>query len=136
MSRLELYFHIVWATQHRQPFLTPQKEEMVFRCIFNLVAPTHYKMLAINGMPDHIHMLIQTGPQIDLPALMKNVKGTTSALVNNMTELTERFRWQEGYYAATITPSHLPETLEYVRNQKRHHREGTTRLVFENAGEA
>ena len=49
MSYIEFYFHIVWATQQRQPLLTVPKEEAVFRCIFTLVKPTPYEILALNG---------------------------------------------------------------------------------------
>lgn len=134
MSRVELYFHIVWATQHRQPFLTSSKEEAVFRCILKLMQSLPYDVLALNGMPDHVHLLIQTGPQVDLSALMQKLKGVTSALVNDMMHHEERFRWQEGYYAATITPSHLPKVKEYIENQRQHHREGTARESFERTG--
>ena len=86
MSRLSLYFHIVWATNRRQPLLTPEKEEAVYRCAVTLVDEMGYTVLAMNGMPDHVHLLIQSGPQIDLSHLMKKVKGVTSALLNDMTD--------------------------------------------------
>ena len=135
MSRLELYFHLVWATQHRQPLLTVPKEEAVFRCIIKLMEPMPYAILALNGMPDHVHLLIQTGSQVDVSALMKKLKAVSSTMVNDMTDHVERFRWQEGYYAATITPSHMPRVRAYILNQKQHHSDGTARPSFEQTGE-
>lgn len=135
MSRVQLYFHVVWATKRRQPYLTPQKEEAVYRCALKVIQRQGYEVLAINGMPDHVHLLLKSGPQIDLSILMKNIKGVTSALVNDMTNHAESFRWQEGYYAATVTPSHLPKVLAYVQNQKEHHRANTTHAAWEETGE-
>ena len=135
MSRLNLYFHIVWATKHRQPFLTPEKETAVYRCAMKLIEEMSYTVLAINGMPDHVHLLIQSGPQIDLSVLMKKVKGVTSALINGMTNHTGTFRWQEGYFAATVTPAHLSKVQAYVQNQKQHHVDGTIHALWEQTGE-
>ena len=136
MSRLCLYFHIVWTTKCREPLLTPPKEAAVYRCILKLMAKHEsYTVLALNGMPDHVHLLLQTGAQIDLAALMKTLKGVTSAMVNDMTDHAERFRWQEGYFAATVTPSHLPKVLEYVKNQKQRHASGNTHSAWEETGE-
>ena len=102
MSRLCLYFHIVWTTKYREPLLTPPKEAAVYRCILKLMAQHEsYTVLALNGMPDH----------------------------------AERFRWQEGYFAATVTPSHLPKVLEYVQNQKQHHASGNTHSAWDETGE-
>ena len=131
MSRLLLYFHVVWATKQRQLWLTPEKEEAVYRCALKIVSARGYEVLAINGMPDHVHMLLKSGPQIDLPLPMKSVKGVTSALLNDMKDHTESFRWQEGYFAVTVTPSHVPKIMAYVQNQKEHHRANTTYIAWE-----
>lgn len=92
--------------------------------------------MALNGMLDHVHLLIQSGSQSGLSLLMKNIKGNTSALLNDMTVHAEAFRWQEGYFAVTVTPYHLPRVQAYVQNQKQHHAEGTTYAYWEETGEA
>ncbi len=135
MSKTTLYIHIVWATKHRQPTLTPIKEESVFRCATTLVNDMGYETIAINGMPDHVHLLIKSGAQLDLSSLMKQVKGVTSAMLNDMTLHAESFRWQEGYFAATVTPSHVPKIVSYIQNQKERHQEGATHSVWEETGE-
>lgn len=94
-----------------------------------------YSVLAINGMPNHVHLLLQSGPQLDLSALMRQIKGVTSLMVNNMPDFHERFRWQEGYFAITVTPSHLSKVFAYVQNQKEHHRNGITHALWERTGD-
>ena len=132
MSRLNLYIHIVWVTQQRRPLLTPPIEEAVYKLILTEVQSAGYETLALNGMPDHVHLLLRCGPQIDLSLLMKKVKGLSAAMVNEMQGARYAFRWQEGYFAATVTPSHLPKIRAYVENQKTHHRENTTSTAWEN----
>ena len=135
MSRWHHHFHLVWATKCRQPLLTPQKEEVVFRIALEIAQRYGYELLAINGMPDHVHLLLSIGPKMDLSAFVKHIKGSSSALLNDMTDHNSRFRWQEGYYSATITPSHLPKVLAYIQNQKEHHAAGTTDAYWEETGE-
>ncbi len=135
LGRFNLYFHIVWATKNRQPLLTPQIEEAVFKCTVKILGRSDYALLALNGMPDHVHLLLNSGPQIDLSGLMKQVKGVSSALVNDILKDSGLFRWQEGYYAATVTPSHVSKITSYVQLQKEHHREGKTYSFWEETGE-
>jgi len=135
MSRVDFYFHIVWATKRRQPLLTPSKEQAVFRCTLKLIHDAGYEALAINGMPDHVQLVLKTGPKIDMSVLMKSLKGVTSSLVNDMTDHAESFRWQEGYYAKTITPVQLPTVFKYVQRQKEHHQSGETHPAWEETGE-
>src|SRR5579862_644558 len=131
MSRFALYIHIVWATKHRQPYLTPEIEAAVYKLILTEVRSAGYEILALNGMSDHVHLLLQCGPQIDLSRLMKQIKGLSSAMVNEMHGTRHAFRWQDGYYAATVTPSHLPKIRAYVENQKEHHQNNTTSPAWE-----
>ena len=131
MSRYALFFHIVWATKQRQPYLTSEKEARTYRLASTLANEMGYEVLAIDGMPNHVHLLISSGPVIDLATLIKKIKGTTSAMLNDLTDHESNFRWQEGYYAATVTPSHLPKVQAYVQGQKEHHRTGNTYAVWE-----
>lgn len=135
MSQWEHYFHIVWTTKWRQHFLTPEKEEVVFRCALQFAQEAKCEVLAVDGTTDHVHLLLRAGPQIDFSALMKKIKGTTSALLSDMTDHNEFFRWQESYFSATVTPSHVPKIQAYVQNQKEHHRAGTTHTFWERTEE-
>ena len=129
------YFHIIWSTRKREPLLSAQKEEAVFRCAMATVKKLSHEVIAINGTADHVHMLVKCGPVIDMPVLMKQVKGVTSTLVNDMPDRVTLFRWQEGYCSLTVTPSHVPRISEYVQNQKDHHRANTLHAAWEQIDE-
>ncbi len=131
MSRCVYYFHIVWATQYRQSILTEEREQAVFRLIVSLGQEIGVEILAVNGMPDHIHLLMKTGAVVNTPDIMKKIKGATSAMLNREPEFQGRFRWQEGYYSVSVTPSHMPKIKAYIHGQKEHHAQGTTHELWE-----
>lgn len=135
MTRLALYVHIVWATKQRRPLLTPPIEAAVYKLILAEVQTTGHEILALNGMPDHVHLLLKCGPSIDLASLMKKIKGLSSSAANAMLDARFVFRWQEGYFAATVTPAHLPKIRAYIENQKSHHRDNSLADCWEDTGE-
>jgi REP element-mobilizing transposase RayT len=92
-------------------------------------------VLAVDGTDDHVHLLLQLSSKTSLAELMKQVKGVSSAMVNDRDDLEERFRWQEGYGAFSVSRSHLPRVIAYINNQKQHHAAGTTLPQWEETDE-
>ncbi len=131
MSRCDYYFHVVWATKYREPLLFGERELAVYRLLISLGQELGVDIVAVNGMPDHVHFLMKTGAVVNTPDLLEKLKGATSAMLNGDPEFQGRFRWQEGYYSVTVTPSHVPKMEEYIRQQKEHHAAGTTREAWE-----
>ena len=135
MSRNLHYFHVVWATQQREPLVTQEYEQDVYRLIISLAQELRVEILAVNGMPDHVHILIKTGAVIDLPSIMKKIKGVSSAMLNRRMKPAGRFQWHEGYYSATVTPSHIAKIAAYIHGQKEHYANGTTKKFWEQTEE-
>lgn len=82
-------------------------------------------MLAINSMPDHIHMLIGFRPHQSLSNLMQVVKGDSSEWINLQKFTPHQFRWQEGYGAFSYTKSQVKTVATYIMMQEEHHRKKT-----------
>jgi putative transposase len=131
VSRCIHHFHVVWATQYRQELLTPELEKRLFPCILQAATDKSCDVLAVNGMPDHIHILIKTGAVVNMPDIMKTIKGRTSALINHIMEPEGHFRWQTGYCSISVSPSHVPKVVEYIHRQKEHHADGSTHALWE-----
>ncbi len=131
MSRIYIYIHIVWTTHQRLPIPTPKIEASIYKLILKEVKTAGYETLALNGMPDHIHLLLRCEAQIDLAKLMQRIKGRSSAMVNTILARQQTFRWREGYFAVSVTPSHLPKIRAYVANQQVHHRDNTISSAWE-----
>ena len=75
----------------------------------------------INGMPDHVHCLFLLNGQKSIADVIKQVKGSTSHWVNEQNLISEKFAWQTGYGAFSVSESQLSKVFQYIRNQKIHH---------------
>jgi putative transposase len=123
-SKVVGYYHLVWSTKGRQAYLTPDFERQVHRLISGICERLDCTLLAIGGMPDHIHVIVCAPGKFSPSDLARNFKGPTSALINDIRpKFSDLFRWQEGYGCFTLSQSHVLKAIEYVRNQKQHHAE-------------
>jgi putative transposase len=78
-------------------------------------------MISINGMPDHVHMLIGIRPTQSISALLQDVKGSSSKWINEKKLSKRKFEWQEGYGAFSYGRSQLKDVITYIENQEQHH---------------
>ena len=124
-SKIEVYLHLVWATYRRLPFVTNEIESAVYRCIQNEAQQVGCEVLAIGGMPDHVHLIVKFPATIDIARLMNQIKGVSSHFIRQQLSDKEGFTWQSGYSVHSITPNQVDPVVAYVRNQKQHHAEKT-----------
>ena len=75
----------------------------------------------INGMPEHVHLLFQQNPKIAVADILKQIKGNTSHWINLEDLIPEKFAWQTGYAAYSVSASQLEKVALYIDNQKAHH---------------
>ncbi len=78
-------------------------------------------LLAIGGMPDHVHLLVQLKPTIALADMMRLLKGNSSKWMNERKTRTRKFGWQDGYAAFTVSESQIARVSRYIREQEQHH---------------
>ena len=81
-------------------------------------------MLAIGGMPDHVHLAVRVPATVAPFKLMNQVKGVSSALVRKQLLSGELFGWQDGYAVFSFSRSHRERVVAYIRCQERHHATG------------
>jgi REP element-mobilizing transposase RayT len=134
-SKSEIYLHFVWATKDRKPWLTPSIEREAHRCIEGEARRLKAVVLALNGMPDHVHLVAQMPTSLCAAQLAKQVKGVTSAFINDNLEIEEAFRWQEGYGVFSLSRSHLKRAIACVQRQKTHHAQGSVWELWEETDE-
>jgi REP element-mobilizing transposase RayT len=134
-AHLEVYIHLVWATWDRQPFLIPSVRSGVYACIRSECTKLGAKVLAIGGIDDHIHLLVELPSTVSLAQLMKQIKGSSSHLATRTDTPAEVFKWQGGYAAFRVSKSALPSEIRYIEKQEEHHRDGTTHCTAEIAWE-
>lgn len=121
----QIYIQIVFAVKNRDILITPLWEEELYKYITGIVTHKEQKMLAINGMPDHIHFLIGMRPTCCLSDLVREIKKSSNDFIkeNKFTRL--KFEWQSGYGAFSYSHSNLNNVINYIINQKEHHKNKT-----------
>ncbi|MGJ3251866.1 MAG: IS200/IS605 family transposase [Elainellaceae cyanobacterium] len=120
-SYTQLYVHCVWSTWNRLPLLTPDIREIVYGAIAKECQTLKCTPIAIGGIDDHVHLLAGYLPTISVSALMKQVKGSSSHLMNYQIRPDQFFKWQSSYSAFSVSQSGLDVVAAYIRNQEQHH---------------
>ena len=118
----QIYIQIVFAVKGRQSLIAEQWEEELYKYITGIITNKNQKLLAINGMPDHIHIFIGMKPSCCLSDLVREIKKASNEFVNQKAFSKSKFEWQEGYGAFSYSHSALDNVIHYIRNQKEHHR--------------
>ena len=118
----QMHIQVVFAVKYREALIHASWEEELYRYITAIVQANGQKMLAINGMPDHIHFLIGLRPECRLSDLVREVKKSSNAFIKERGFSRHAFRWHEGFGAFSYSRSTLDIIIKYIMNQKEHHR--------------
>jgi putative transposase len=121
----QLYVHFVFAVKYRQATIIEEWEERLQKYITGIVQNNGHKLLAINTMPDHLHLFIGLNPKQSISELMRLVKGDSSEFINKEGFTKRKFYWQEGYGAFSNSRSQIDGVVKYIVNQKEHHSKKT-----------
>jgi REP element-mobilizing transposase RayT len=121
----QIYIQIVFAVQNREAMISASWEEELYKYITGIVRNKGQKMLAINGMPDHIHLFIGMKPACCLSDLVREVKKSSNEFIAEKKFSKFKFNWQEGYGAFSYSHSQIDNVIQYITNQKEHHKRQT-----------
>ncbi len=121
----QIHIQAVFSVQNRKCIIQKQWKDELYKYITGIVQNNGHKMLAINGMPDHIHILIGLRPTQSISNLLQDIKGSSSKWINENGFIRDKFSWQEGFGAFSYSKSELPNILNYIDNQQIHHRKKT-----------
>jgi REP element-mobilizing transposase RayT len=126
----QIYIHIIFAVKGGHSLIHKDWEEELFRYITGIVQNKGQKMLAINGMPDHIHFLIGMKPSCPLSDLVREIKKSSNTFIKEKKLSNQDFEWQEGFGAFSTGHSSFGAVIEYIHNQKKHHLKKTFREEY------
>lgn len=118
----QIYIQIVFAVKNRNALINQQWENDLFKYITGIVQNKGQKMLAINGTDNHIHFLIGMKPTCCLSDLVREIKKSSNVFISDKKFTRFRFQWQEGFGAFSYSHSNLNNVIQYINNQKEHHR--------------
>ena len=117
----QIYIHIVFAVEGRQSLIQPTHNEELQKYIVGIVSGQNQKLIAINNMPDHVHMLVGLKADVALSDLVRDVKAGSSGFINRKKWTNGRFGWQEGFGAFSYSRSQLDTVVRYIQDQQKHH---------------
>jgi len=121
----QLYIHCVFAVKYRNALISRTWEERLHQYITGILQNNGHKLLAINSMPDHLHLFVGLNPQQSISDMMRLVKGDSSEFINKERFTGSKFYWQEGYGAFSNSRSQIDSVVKYIMNQKQHHSQKT-----------
>jgi REP element-mobilizing transposase RayT len=124
-SYSQIYIQVVFAVKGRENHIKSDWEERLYQYISGIIKNKGQKLLAINGMPDHIHIFIGMKPDCCLSALVREIKKASNEWVNENKLTSNKFYWQEGFGAFSYSHSQIDVVAKYVLNQKNHHKRKT-----------
>jgi len=117
----QITIHIIFAVKGRENFIKSAFKEEFFKYISGIVRKKRQKLLCINGMSDHIHILIGLEPSMALSDLVRDLKANSSRWINEKRLLPWKFEWQEGFGAFSYSRSQRSIVIKYIENQEYHH---------------
>lgn len=118
----QIHVQFIFAVKYRNGLIQPTFKAELYQYISGILKPHNHKLLAINGMSDHIHIFIGMRPTQSISDLMQDIKGNSSKWINEKSFLKVRFEWQEGYGAFSYSKSHVNNVIDYIKNQEEHHK--------------
>lgn len=121
----QLYVHIVFAVKGRANLVSKQWKEKLYQYITGIISNKNQKLMVINGMPDHLHILVGLKPDCNFSDLVRDIKSNSSKWINEEQFVKGKFEWQTGFGAFSVSQSQVKIVVNYILNQEEHHKKKT-----------
>ena len=128
----QIHIQLVFAVKFREGLIQSSWKDELYKYITGIIQNNSHKLLAINGMSDHIHILIGLRPVQSVSSLVNDIKSNSSKFINEKRFLPVRFEWQKGYGAFSYGRSQIPIVIDYILNQEKHHETKSFRAEYLN----
>ncbi len=106
-------------------------EKVLYPKLWEIIIKNDCIPLAVNGVEDHVHILVKLDSKISISKLMQSLKGKSAKIINDSYLLIDHFIWQRGYGAFSIQEKDVPRIIKYIKNQKEHHKNHSIEEDFE-----
>jgi len=121
----QIHIQAIFAVKKRTGLIQKEWKNELYKYITGVIRAHDHKLLAINGMPDHVHVFFGMRPTQSLSDLIQDAKGSSSKWINEKKFIKEKFEWQEGFGAFSYSKSQASHVIAYIQNQEVHHRKIT-----------
>ena len=121
----QIHLQLIFGVKFRKALIDTSWEDELCKYITGIVQGNKHKLVVVNGVPDHIHIIIGYRPHQSLSDLLQDIKGQSSTWINERKFTKSKFNWQGGYGAFSYSHSHLQNVINYIKNQKEHHKKNS-----------
>jgi len=118
----QIYIQFVFSVKYRDAVIMAVWKDELYKYITGIVKNNGHLMIIINGMPDHVHILIGLNPKQSISTLLQYIKGSSSKWINERKFVKGKFEWQEGYGAFSYSQSQIKDVVAYIETQEDHHK--------------
>ncbi len=118
----QIHLQLIFAVKYRAAVIKNDWKNDLYKYIAGIIENQKHKLLIINGVADHMHILIGYRPHQSLSELLQDIKGDSSRWINENNLTQSNFSWQQGYGAFSYSHSHLLQVINYIKNQENHHK--------------
>jgi REP element-mobilizing transposase RayT len=126
----QIYLQFVFAVKFREALIQSKYQKEVFPFIAGLIDSMGHKSYAVNGMPDHVHIFMSFNAKHSPAETIKEIKRASSNFINEKKWFPGKFQWQSGYGCFSYGKSQVDKVVNYVLNQREHHRKATFRREY------
>ncbi len=126
----QIYLQFVFAVENRTSLIRSAWKDELYKYITGIVQNNKHKLIAINGIANHLHVFVGYKPHQPIPDLMQDIKGGASHWVNEKGFIRGKFQWQPGYGAFSYSHSHIDFVVRYIKNQEQHYKKKTFREEY------
>ncbi len=129
-SYTNLLYHIVFSTKDRRPFIEPTFAHRLHTYLAGGIRAEGGSAIIVNGTPNHVHILARLRQDKTLSDVLRSIKAHSSKWIHGTFAVHERFLWQSGYGAFTVSESQAERVRSYIQDQETHHRRTTFEEEF------
>lgn len=123
MPFIKVHIHLVWSTYNRYPFLnSPELRVNVWKHIKQNADEKGIFIDVVNGYADHCHCLISLSSNQTIEKVVQLIKGESSFWINKNKLVSDKFAWQDEYFAVSVSESMLDTVRNYIKSQEIHHK--------------
>jgi REP element-mobilizing transposase RayT len=126
----KIFIHAVIVVKGRENLISPKWKNELYKYIHGIIKNIDQKLMIINGMPDHVHLLIGIKPNMAVSDLLRDIKANSSRFINENKWIHGRFEWQQGYGAFSCNPADLDNIINYIKSQEEHHKKRPFRAEY------
>ena len=121
----QIFYHAIFAVRNRESLITPRIKDNLYKYIGGIINNQKQKLFIINGVPDHVHLLLNCKPDVNLSSLIGEIKEHSTKFINDQKIIRGKFYWQAGFGAFSVSKKEVGVVLNYIKQQEEHHKRKT-----------